>query len=138
MLQNYKPFETLAEGATESVIITCPSCQTRFNLDAAKLQPVGRHVRCAKCSHRWLQMPEGMELPGAFMPPAADEPATPAPEPTPAAPAPESPPEPAPAPTESVTAAPPAAAEEAAARPPETPAEVAQSLAAIAEQVAAA
>ncbi|HWA49472.1 MAG TPA: DUF3426 domain-containing protein [Dongiaceae bacterium] len=138
MLQNYKPFETLAEGATESVIITCPSCQTRFNLDAAKLQPVGRHVRCAKCSHRWLQMPEGMERPGAFMPPAADEPATPAPEPTAAAPVPESPPAPEPAPTESVTAAPPAAAEEAAARPPETPAEVAQSLAAIAEQVAAA
>ena len=67
LLQNYKPFETLAEGATESVIVTCPSCQTRFNLDAAKLQPVGRHVRCAKCSHRWLQLPEGMELPAGLM-----------------------------------------------------------------------
>lgn len=137
MLQNYKPFETLAEGATESVIITCPSCQTRFNLDAAKLQPVGRHVRCAKCSHRWLQMPEGMELPAGFTAPAA-EPTTPAaPEPTP--PASESQAATEPAPAESpATEQPAPVAEEVPARPPETPAEVAQSLAAIAEQVAAA
>jgi predicted Zn finger-like uncharacterized protein len=148
LLQNYKQFETLAEGATESVIVTCPSCQTRFNLDAAKLQPVGRHVRCAKCSHRWLQLPEGMELPAGMMPPAFDEP-EPQPEPQPetqaapeAAPAaPESPavaePEAAPVPEPEAAPAPEAAAE-APARPPETAAEVAQSLAAIAEQVAAA
>lgn len=143
MLQNYKQFETLAEGATESVIVTCPSCQTRFNLDAAKLQPVGRHVRCAKCSHRWLQLPEGMELPAGMMPPAFDEPEPQAaPEPTPAAPEPaaESPatPEAEPASPGAAAEPPSEPVEEAPARPPETPAEVAQSLAAIAEQVAAA
>ena len=69
------------------MIIACPSCQTRFQLDAAKLQPVGRHVRCAKCAHRWLQLPEGMELPAGLMPPEtpeAEESAAPAPEPAPA------------------------------------------------------
>jgi predicted Zn finger-like uncharacterized protein len=123
------------------VIVTCPSCQTRFNLDAAKLQPVGRHVRCAKCSHRWLQLPEGMDLPAGLMPPAFDEP-EPQPEtqavPEAAPAAPESPPIAVPeaAPAPEVATAEPAA--EAPARPPETPAEMAQSMAAIAEQVAAA
>lgn len=140
LLQNYKQFEALAEGASQSVIVTCPSCQTRFNVDSAKLQPVGRHVRCAKCSHRWLQLPEGMELPAGLMPPAFDEPPPqPAPESVPAAP--ESPaaaaPEPAPA-ADPAPAEPSAEAGEAPAQPPGTPAEVAQSLAAIAEQVAAA
>jgi predicted Zn finger-like uncharacterized protein len=128
------------------VIVACPSCQTRFQLDPVKLQPVGRHVRCAKCSHRWLQLPEGMELPAGLMPPespaaetqpAAPEP--PAPEPAAAespAPSPEPSPEPSPAepaaePAEPASAAPPGT-------PAESPAEVAKSLAAIAEQVAAA
>jgi predicted Zn finger-like uncharacterized protein len=125
------------------VIVACPSCQTRFQLDPAKLQPVGRHVRCAKCAHRWLQLPEGMEVPPGLMPPEEPEappaatPPAPTPEPAPAAPpaavepaASES------APAETAIAEP--AAAEAPAKPPETPAEVAESLAAIAEQVAAA
>jgi len=104
------------------VIVACPSCGARFNLDSAKLLPAGRNVRCAKCDHRWRQMPEGFEEPAAEAetPAAAEIPA----------PAPESIPEPAPQPPEEPEPHPPS--------PPETPAEMAQSLAAIAEQVAGA
>ena len=94
------------------MIIACPSCQTRFNVDSAKLQPAGRNVRCVKCGHRWHQMPddggEALSLneiaelvgpgPGESSEPADDHPPS----------------------------------------PPETPAEMAESLAAIAEQVAGA
>jgi predicted Zn finger-like uncharacterized protein len=103
------------------VIIACPSCGARFNLDSAKLLPAGRNVRCAKCEHRWRQMPEGYDEPAQI---ATPEPA-PA-EPWPAEPAPavaESPPPP----PDEVESHPPT--------PPETAAEMAQSLAAIAEQV---
>lgn len=135
--------------------VVCPSCKTRFQVDPAKLQPVGRHVRCAKCSHRWLQLPEGMELPAGLLPPEIDD-SAPATETAP----PESPPEPeSPTPTTeqpASSASAPAEAEQAEAEPadagspasvtedvqpakaPETPAEMAESLAAIAEQVAAA
>jgi predicted Zn finger-like uncharacterized protein len=105
------------------VIIACPSCGARFNLDAAKLLPAGRNVRCAKCEHRWRQMPEGYDEPAEMAAPelAQSEPAQPEP----------SPPEPvfaeAPPPPEEVETHPPT--------PPETAAEMAQSLAAIAEQV---
>jgi predicted Zn finger-like uncharacterized protein len=104
------------------VIVACPSCGARFNLDSAKLLPAGRNVRCAKCDHRWRQMPEGFEEPvaEAETPAAAEIPAS----------APESIPEPAPQPPEEPEPHPPS--------PPETPAEMAQSLAAIAEQVAGA
>jgi predicted Zn finger-like uncharacterized protein len=102
------------------VIVACPSCGARFNLDSAKLLPAGRNVRCAKCDHRWRQMPEGFEEPAAEAETPAEIPA----------PAPESIPEPAPHPPEEPEPHPPS--------PPETPAEMAQSLAAIAEQVAGA
>ena len=39
------------------MIITCPSCGTRYNLDAGMFEPSGRTVRCAKCSHSWHQDP---------------------------------------------------------------------------------
>lgn len=35
------------------MIIACPACEARFNVDPAKLAPAGRTVRCAKCGHRW-------------------------------------------------------------------------------------
>ncbi len=113
------------------MIVACPSCQTRFNLDAAKLLPAGRNVRCAKCGHRWRQMPEGMEEPPA--PAAVAEAPAPEPAPPPPAPPPPAPPEPAP-----VAEVPPEEAETHPPSPPETPAEMAQSLAKIAEQVAGA
>ena len=100
------------------MIIACPSCGARFNLDSAKLLPAGRNVRCAKCEHRWRQMPEGHDEPAEI---AAPEPLPPAPT-EPASPVAESAP-----PPEEVETHPPT--------PPETAAEMAQSLAAIAEQV---
>lgn len=34
--------------------LTCPSCGTRYRLDAASLGPEGRVVRCSRCGHSWL------------------------------------------------------------------------------------
>ena len=132
MGQNYNGPDALIGGPRNSVIVACPSCEARFNLDPAKLLPAGRNVRCAKCGHRWRQMPEGME---AAAEPVALEP--PGPVPSIPEPAPEPAPEPVPEPAPEPAAA--APAEEAEAHPPsppETPAEMARSLAAIAEQVA--
>ena len=105
------------KGTHKSVIVACPSCGARFNLDPTKLLPAGRNVRCAKCDHRWRQMPEGFDEPAA-LPESA-----PVPEPEAPAPAVEA----APPPPEEPESHPPT--------PPETPAQMAQSLAAIAEQV---
>ena len=39
------------------MIITCPSCSTRYPVDASSFAPSGRRVRCAKCGHSWHQGP---------------------------------------------------------------------------------
>ena len=43
------------------MILTCPSCDTRYSIDAAKFPPAGRNVRCAKCGHSWHQAGETPE-----------------------------------------------------------------------------
>jgi predicted Zn finger-like uncharacterized protein len=43
------------------MILTCPSCGTRYSVDAAKFPPTGRNVRCAKCGHSWHQAGEAPE-----------------------------------------------------------------------------
>jgi predicted Zn finger-like uncharacterized protein len=35
------------------MILTCPSCDTRYSVDGAKFPAAGRTVRCAKCGHSW-------------------------------------------------------------------------------------
>lgn len=40
------------------MILTCPTCETRFLLPAERLGPEGRRVKCSNCSHVWLQEPE--------------------------------------------------------------------------------
>ena len=39
------------------MIITCPTCETRFNVDPGHLLPNGRTVKCAKCGHLWTERP---------------------------------------------------------------------------------
>lgn len=41
------------------MIISCPSCETQFNIDEARLAPDGKKVRCSKCGHVWLAAPGG-------------------------------------------------------------------------------
>src|ERR1700751_2499189 len=40
------------------MILTCPSCSTRYSVDGAKFPAAGRTVRCAKCGHSWHQAGE--------------------------------------------------------------------------------
>ncbi|HEY0266611.1 MAG TPA: DUF3426 domain-containing protein [Rhizomicrobium sp.] len=43
------------------MILTCPSCNTRYSVDGAKFPAGGRTVRCAKCGHSWHQAAEAPE-----------------------------------------------------------------------------
>lgn len=54
------------------MILTCPACSTRYEVDSAKFPPQGRNVRCAKCGETW-------HATGAELPP---EPAAAMPQPT--------------------------------------------------------
>jgi len=40
------------------MIITCPSCATRYEIPIENLGPGGRMVRCTACSHRWFVGPD--------------------------------------------------------------------------------
>jgi len=39
------------------MIITCPSCQTRYKVEPAHFGPLGRRVRCTGCAHVWTEKP---------------------------------------------------------------------------------
>jgi len=43
------------------MILTCPSCDTRYSVDGSKFPAAGRTVRCAKCGNSWHQMGETPE-----------------------------------------------------------------------------
>jgi len=58
------------------MILTCPSCDTRYSVDGSKFPAAGRTVRCAKCGHSWHQGPEAPAEPVAE---AVPEEASPAP-----------------------------------------------------------
>jgi predicted Zn finger-like uncharacterized protein len=55
------------------MILTCPSCGTRYSVDGSKFPAAGRTVRCAKCGHSWHQPGEAAE-PVLEQPAAASEP----------------------------------------------------------------
>jgi predicted Zn finger-like uncharacterized protein len=65
------------------MILTCPSCGTRYSADGAKFPAEGRTVRCSKCGHSWHQPGEEPAVPSALaqetrreaVPEAATEPA---------------------------------------------------------------
>ncbi|MCB9965104.1 MAG: zinc-ribbon domain-containing protein [Rhodospirillales bacterium] len=40
------------------MIVTCPSCLSKFKLSADALGEEGRTVRCGDCRHQWFQTPE--------------------------------------------------------------------------------
>lgn len=40
------------------MIVSCPTCSTRYTLSDSSLGNEGRKVRCAKCGHMWWQRPE--------------------------------------------------------------------------------
>ena len=57
------------------MILTCPSCRTRYQADAARFPPGGRNVRCGKCGQVWFQTMTGAASdPGIVAPvaPSAD------------------------------------------------------------------
>ncbi len=39
------------------MIVSCPECAARFEVDPPALGPTGRKVRCGKCAHVWMQPP---------------------------------------------------------------------------------
>lgn len=39
------------------MILTCPSCEARFNIKPEVLLPNGRSVRCSKCAYTWKELP---------------------------------------------------------------------------------
>jgi predicted Zn finger-like uncharacterized protein len=43
------------------MILTCPHCATRYQVDPAKLGVDGRVVRCGTCRHSWHQSPSAGE-----------------------------------------------------------------------------
>lgn len=49
------------------MIITCPSCATRYEIPTENLGPGGRMVRCTACSHRWFVGPDSDTVPEADM-----------------------------------------------------------------------
>ena len=63
------------------MILTCPSCATRYSIDPAALGQSGREVRCIRCAHTWHQTPEGRSPDAALVPPPDEPPITDAIEP---------------------------------------------------------
>ena len=40
------------------MILVCPNCAARYEVDGTKFPEEGRKVRCKKCGHVWHQQPE--------------------------------------------------------------------------------
>ncbi len=64
--------------------LTCPSCASEYDVDAAAIGDRGRMVRCANCEAEWFQAPAAGDA-AATPPPAPSVAPEPAPEPEPPA-----------------------------------------------------
>jgi predicted Zn finger-like uncharacterized protein len=72
------------DKAAAAMIVTCPSCATRYLVDPRALGVTGRSVRCTQCQHIWQQVPaedapRRVDLPAPGMAPAAPPRSLPAP-----------------------------------------------------------
>jgi predicted Zn finger-like uncharacterized protein len=62
------------------MILACPACKTRFEIDVTRLGAKSRLVRCGQCAHQWRQAPERAPDEAVAAPPEKDPLQVPSPE----------------------------------------------------------